>query len=254
MSIRCEKKVSFVSRLEAHWRIELKGTFSVNCVGCLDGFTVALLAPCGDSWCCPCLEDLVKAATSDESLFPLRCCKNPLPLDQVAQYVSHQTIFQFTVKAYEFSTPTTYRLYCPVPTCSTFLGSTENALASVICRECYFIVCPHCKSGIHDGPCSGDDPSDLALKVLVQTEGWKKCPGCARIVELSMGCYHITCRCRTQFCYLCTARWKTCSCPVWDEERLSAQAQRALDDVPANVAPHVRRQHVQVRRMWIHSS
>jgi hypothetical protein len=28
-----------------------------------------------------------------------------------------------------------------------------------------------------------------------------------------------------QFCYLCRARWKTCSCPQWDERRLTAAAE-----------------------------
>jgi hypothetical protein len=39
-------------------------------------------------------------------------------------------------------------------------------------------------------------------------------------VELSTGCFHMTCRCKAQFCYLCAARWKSCACVQWNERRL----------------------------------
>ena len=39
----------------------------------------------------------------------------------------------------------------------------------------------------------------------------------------------MTCRCRTEFCYLCHARWKTCQCPQWDERRLLAAAEERVD-------------------------
>lgn len=39
----------------------------------------------------------------------------------------------------------------------------------------------------------------------------------------------MTCLCRTEFCYLCRARWKTCACPQWDEHRLLAVAEQRVD-------------------------
>lgn len=32
------------------------------------------------------------------------------------------------------------------------------------------------------------------------------------------------CLCRAEFCYLCAAPWKTCACPVWNEDRLLDRA------------------------------
>jgi hypothetical protein len=32
------------------------------------------------------------------------------------------------------------------------------------------------------------------------------------------------CRCRYEFCYVCSARWKQCECPHWDEARLQERA------------------------------
>ncbi|KAF1975699.1 hypothetical protein BU23DRAFT_632357 [Bimuria novae-zelandiae CBS 107.79] len=40
------------------------------------------------------------------------------------------------------------------------------------------------------------------------------------MVELSMGCYHITCRYNHQFYYICQAKWKTCKCVCADQDRV----------------------------------
>lgn len=77
-----------------------------------------------------------------------------------------------------------------------------------------------------------EDPSAEQVITLGRAEGWARCPGCAQMIELNMGCYHMTCRCRTEFCYLCRARWKTCTCPQWDEHRLLAVAERRVDARP----------------------
>lgn len=47
-------------------------------------------------------------------------------------------------------------------------------------------------------------------------------------MELWQGCYHMTCRCSTQFCYLCAALWKTCDCRQWDDQRLLDDAERRV--------------------------
>ena len=44
-----------------------------------------------------------------------------------------------------------------------------------------------------------------------------------------MGCHHMTCICKKQFCYVCTGTWKTCGCPQWEENRLYAAAVYRVD-------------------------
>jgi len=60
---------------------------------------------------------------------------------------------------------------------------------------------------------------------------------CRFFVELEVGCYHMTCRCGHEFCYLCTSRWKTCSCPQWDEGRLLQQARRQVEVQVSQLLP-----------------
>lgn len=38
----------------------------------------------------------------------------------------------------------------------------------------------------------------------------------------------MTCRCSSQFCYLCGKTWKECPCRQWDEERLVAAGQQQV--------------------------
>ncbi|KAI6038337.1 hypothetical protein EDC04DRAFT_2695604 [Pisolithus marmoratus] len=90
--------------------------------------------------------------------------------------------------------------------------------------------------------CRQDQGAEQVLH-LGRSEGWARCPGCSQLIELNMGCYHMTCRCRTAFCYLCSARWKTCSCPQWDEQRLLTAAERRVD-AQLGGGEHHHRRHV----------
>lgn len=102
---------------------------------------------------------------------------------------------------------------CPAPGCLTRT-----------CRSCRSKVA----SGDLHSKCKVDE-MDQQILALGKDAGWARCPGCAQMIELQMGCYHMTCRCKTEFCYLCTARWKTCACTQWDEQRLVAAAEERVN-------------------------
>ena len=60
---------------------------------------------------------------------------------------------------------------------------------------------------------------------LAEEEGWKRCFQCKALVEHREACQHMTCRCGTQFCYVCCRRWRTCSCTMEQLHALKAGAQ-----------------------------
>lgn len=66
-----------------------------------------------------------------------------------------------------------------------------------LCNTCHIAeMCTLCSSNSHSGPCHADEDT--------QTEGMlHKCPSCKIGLEKIDGCNHITCKCRTQFCWLC---------------------------------------------------
>jgi hypothetical protein len=169
-----------------------------------------------------CLKELFTHATSDESLFPPRCCKVPFPVDAVGSALGRAVMVKFNKKALEFST--TNRVYCRVPTCSEFLGAATHTITISACPECLSLTCTRCKSAAHGlVPC--DDEQDREVLALGASEGWKRCPACHQLIELAYGCYHMTCRCRKEFCYVCAETWKTCRCEQWDESRLVVAAE-----------------------------
>ncbi len=123
-----------------------------------------------------------------------------------------------------------HRIYCPSPTCSAFLGSSENIQGDIYCPACHTSVCSACKQRAHPGERCPEDTATLAVRAFAAEQRWQTCPGCRGVIELHTGCYHMTCRCRTEFCYVCAERWKNCTCPQWDEDRLVEVVQRRVEE------------------------
>jgi hypothetical protein len=138
---------------------------------------------------------------------------------------------RFAEKAREFETPN--RVYCHINTCSVFLGPATDNQVSTPCQACWARTCTRCKNAAHGTlPC--DDQLDQEVLALGESEGWRRCPACHQLIELSMGCFHMTCRCRKEFCYRCGETWKRCACPQWEEPRLYAAAEdRVRRQMPA---------------------
>ncbi|KAG2749790.1 hypothetical protein P692DRAFT_20731219, partial [Suillus brevipes Sb2] len=184
----------------------------VDCIICGDpvrhsqGFD----APCSHCYCRGCLLSLVEAYTRDETLHPLQCCLQPLPIPTVLPFLPSDLRPHFQDKFAEFSAPPPSRIYCPNLTCSMFLGSSSDRRSEITCTSCATSVCSTCKNRVHPSEDCAENVQTLVVKSLASRMGWQTCPGCHAIVELETGCHHMTCRCSTQFCYLCAARWKTC--------------------------------------------
>ncbi|KAK0479892.1 hypothetical protein EDD18DRAFT_1206739 [Armillaria luteobubalina] len=205
---------------------------SSQCVICGDRLRVqrSFRAPCGDQYCHGCLRDLVQASINDESLYPVRCCGRPLVEGDFLPLLSFVLRSRFQIKSRELGTPAMSRVYCQNPICSAFLGSSEGRDGDMVCTACGTAVCPSCKQNAHRGENCVENAAIQDLHALARDKQWQTCPGCHSIIELNHGCYHMTCRCLTQFCYVCAVPWKNCSCPQWDEDRLYITAQRRVEE------------------------
>jgi hypothetical protein len=164
----------------------------------------------------------------NEFLFPLRCCKQALPTRDVRPFLPLKIRALFLEKSAEFSTPSLSRIYCPNPMCSIFLGPSDVSTRNICCPRCTITVCLTCKQRAHHGENCAKSAMTLEVKALARSENWQTCPGCNAIIELDQGCHHMTCRCRTEFCYVCAARWKNCTCPQWEEACLLGTAERRV--------------------------
>lgn len=214
--------------------------------------------PCGHHYCSTCLHTLFEMSTTDESLFPPRCCRQQIPLSSVRLYLNSALMREFERKSVEFRT--TNRTYCSQPTCSTFITTTGITGERATCTACGTRTCTICKGNAHEGDC----PEDTATQQVLETareQGWQRCYNCRRLVELDVGCNHMTyvpppkkavcdtltsiqmslqsrilvccsplpCDSSTDLSsYICGLRWKTCGCDQWNEDRLLARANQVI--------------------------
>lgn len=233
-----------------------------RCIACREEtefFNVAR-APCQHEYCRSCLEDLFKASMTDESLFPPRCCRQPINMNIARIFLKSDIVQEYQKKKIEFETPN--RTYCYSIGCSSFIDRSHINGEVATCPECQHTTCTNCKGRAHTGDC----PNDTALQQLLATaqeNGWQRCSSCWRMVELDHGCNHMTfvplyfifltilflltesqnnsCLCGAQFCYNCGDRWKNCACEQWIEHRLLARAYQLVDreavQLPAAAPP-----------------
>ena len=52
-----------------------------------------------------------------------------------------------------------------------------------------------------------DEKAILELKNWAKQLGISKCTNCGNLVEKSNGCNHMRCRCKYQFCYICSRKY-----------------------------------------------
>lgn len=162
-----------------------------QCVACGDNtefFNVAR-APCQHEYCRSCLEALFKASITDESLFPPRCCRQPINLSTARIFLKSDLAQLYEKKKIELETPN--RTYCYSSICSVFIEKSHIDGEVATCPECQHTTCITCKGRAHTGDC----PNDSAMQQLLlaaQENEWQRCYSCWRLVELDHGCNHMT--------------------------------------------------------------
>ncbi|KAK8028452.1 hypothetical protein PG991_005508 [Apiospora marii] len=204
-----------------------------ECISCGDRrhFTNVSRAPCQHEYCRECLLRLFEESMRDETLFPPRCCKKPIPLEKNILFLPQAVVKAFHKKSLEFSTPN--RTYCHRKECLGFIPPARYMNGIAHCHDCGAKTCINCKGASHSDDCPYDERLQQVI-TLARSQGWQRCKKCWTMVELRTGCYHITCRCGAQFCYNCGTPWKQgsrgkwkkqCDCAQWDEHRLVERAE-----------------------------
>ena len=163
---------------------------SAICVICSDKFQARHLiaAPCGHHYCKVCIRQLYNLAVKDESLFPPRCCRQPIPVGIARRMLTSGQVQKFLEKSVEFSTPN--RTYCHVTSCLAFI-SPDNITGEKARCTCGALTCVVCKAAAHQGDCP-KDPAYASLMGFARAQGYQTCQQCKRLVELAVGCNHMT--------------------------------------------------------------
>ncbi|KAG8627162.1 hypothetical protein KVT40_004645 [Elsinoe batatas] len=192
----------------------------LHCVFCEQLVKVehGVTGSCGHQWCKACLEDLFQKATIDETLYPPRCCGERIMAEEVKSVLSGVTVQAYTAKVPEWETKN--RVYCCMHSCAAWIPPSQVHNGVGTCLSCGTGTCITCKHQAHVDRDCPEDESVRKLLDLALDRGWQKCPECNRMVQISTGCNHMVCLCKTEFCYKCGEIWKTCDCAQWQEEHL----------------------------------
>ncbi|KAM7213809.1 hypothetical protein V8F06_010805 [Rhypophila decipiens] len=182
--------------------------------------------PCSHSYCRECAKKHCQAALGDDTLFPPRCCNQPIRFDLMRRYLDQDTLDKIEAKRIELSTPN--KVYCHKASCSTFVPPQRIINGVATCPKCSSKTCTICKSASHPGK---DCPADEGVKQVLnlgRVQGWQRCYSCRNLVELTQGCNHMICKCGVQFCYACGAKWKSSLCAQVQEEYLITRTNTRL--------------------------
>lgn len=165
----------------------------VRCSACTDTYPEqqVLTAPCEDRYCRACLAHLFRSSLTDETLYPPRCCTQPIPVDDARPFLPGDLVSEFIDRREELERQD--RTYCHRPECSAFIPpriiNQANNIAG--CQTCGYETCAKCKNQLHLGDCS-ESESHKQLLALAEEKKWKQCSACHRIIELNTGCNHMT--------------------------------------------------------------
>ncbi|TFK47505.1 hypothetical protein OE88DRAFT_764952 [Heliocybe sulcata] len=144
----------------------------------------------------------------------------------------------FREKSVEFETPIQKRVYCANPSCSAFLGKQVSVARLLTCSasRCGSKTCLGCKQLVQKSlqhVCKLlQEEADDVFMTLVNRQGWAYCPGCRVPVERTAGCDHMTCRCKTEFCYKCKEKWRKCECGIVRRPPRRRRPRRTLPVAP----------------------
>ncbi|KAG7019427.1 putative E3 ubiquitin-protein ligase, partial [Cucurbita argyrosperma subsp. argyrosperma] len=224
-----------------------KGDKSVeNCSICCDNKPSAMIVAlkCCHKFCSNCLKTYVDGKV-EASQVPIRCpqlrCKYYITNNEFRSFLP-LTLYESLENTLAEANLRSDRIYCPFPNCSVLLDPSEclSARASSSsqsdnscfeCPVCQRFICVECQVPWHSSmsceefqnvPLEERDAADITLRHLAQNKRWRRCQECRRMIELTQGCYHMTCWCGHEFCYSCGGEYQdgqqTCRCALWDEE------------------------------------
>lgn len=189
-----------------------------NCSICCDDKPVLIMITlkCSHTFCSHCLRAYADGKVQSSQV-PIKCpqpgCKYCISATECRSFLPF-TSFESLEKALsQANIDNSDRIYCPFPNCSVLLDSHEclSARASsssqsdnscIECPVCKRFICVDCKVPWHSSmncvefqnlPEDERDASDVSLHRLAQNKRWKRCQQCRTVIELTQGCYHMTC-------------------------------------------------------------
>ena len=162
-----------------------------HCDSCLEDYAKesVLRTHCGHGFCVDCLTELFTSSMTDVTLFPPRCCRQVIPLEEAEPFIGSNVAIKWQARKVEFETPD--KIYCATATCAAFLTPDQIVDGVGTCNSCLASTCVTCKNKDHPGEDCPEDQGIQAILELACENGWQRCSACRSMIELNTGCNHI---------------------------------------------------------------
>ncbi|XP_020240594.1 uncharacterized protein LOC109819306 [Cajanus cajan] len=230
-----------------------------NCSICCDDkpVPIMIMLKCSHTFCSHCLRAYADGKVQSCQV-PVRCpqpgCKYCISVSECRSFLPFTSFESLEKAVSEANIDHSDRIYCPFPNCSVLLdpheclsarasSSSQSDNSCIECPVCQRFICVDCKVPWHSSmscveyqnlPEEERDASDITLHRLAQNKRWKRCQRCRRMIELTQGCYHMTCWCGHEFCYSCGAEYRdgqqACQCAYWDEDNSEDSVAHSLQE------------------------
>ena len=194
----------------------------VECAICQDTFQVPVgllrAIPCDHHACLDCKQNWIMSQV-DANILPVRCfgclasgkqdsgeC-NTWPEFYVRASLREKQFTSYlaaSLRIWSSSSPDARA--CNTHDCQG-LTFVQRGEVDWTCLLCNAVWCVQCRKG-HDASIScakfaEQEKADEEMRNLVDSGLLKQCPVCGNGVQKKEGCNHMTCLCRTHFCYVC---------------------------------------------------
>lgn len=174
------------------------------CTSCTEEYPLSDIfqTECAHNYCYECILRLFENSLTNESLYPPRCCRQPIRASTaIEDMIGIEMTKRFKERKIEISD--SKRTYCWEKTCSRYIPPHNIRRGMGICQFCTARTCTGCKKEGHRGDCDDDNGNELSiagndevandvlLEKLAKKKKWQRCPNCSRMIERVSGCNHI---------------------------------------------------------------
>lgn len=202
-----------------------------SCNICMDEIKITdihWLENCDHKFCKSCMMGYITFGIDNSQLdftCPINECKLPIDFSQIKDILMNDNKSKNYIEKYDklLLDRTLQKMddivYCPNEKCS--LPCPRNGTEDMVtCERCKEKFCFKCHQQWHKGfTCDSYQKwkkqfkdYDGSFMNWIKASTAKQCPGCNFWVQRTDGCNHMTCRCGTEFCYICGGEYGRCSC------------------------------------------
>jgi hypothetical protein len=173
--------------------LETLASERLQCTACTDEFRWANVTKleCKHQYCNPCMKRIIMRGVLDHdlALIPPRCCGTNIPFAVIFSTLDGREMEDF--QDAELEKKTRDKTYCSNSSCGRFIDPAHIRAGIATCRRCSADTCSMCKNPNHEDDCPADPDLQATLHLGTQQQ-WQRCFSCRTLVEIDMGCNHMT--------------------------------------------------------------